>query len=82
MPVLVGLLLFGNHYIRDSVGALEKQMEVELGISEQDYAILNAVYFFPNIITPLIAGMLTEKLGGVSNCFLYSVIIILFWCAI
>ena len=27
LPLCVGAIIFGNHYIRDSVGALEKQLE-------------------------------------------------------
>lgn len=66
--------MFGNHYVRDSLGALEKQFESHLGYSAQEYANLNALYFFPNIITPLLAGMVLDKIG-VSRSFLYAVVI-------
>jgi hypothetical protein len=57
------------------LGALEKELESNLNISTRDYLNLNTLYFLPNIITPLIAGILTEKLGGVNYCFFYSVCI-------
>jgi MFS family permease len=70
----VGFIMFGNHYVRDSLGALEKQFESHLGYTTQEYANLNALYFFPNIITPLLAGMVLDKIG-VSRSFLYAVLI-------
>ena len=66
--------MFGNHYVRDSLGALEKQFESHLGYTTQEYANLNALYFFPNIITPLLAGMVLDRIG-VSRSFLYAVLI-------
>ncbi len=72
---MVGLLLFGNHYNRDTPGALEKPLEEDLHFSSQDYSTLNSLYFVPNIITPFFAGMFIEKLGGISFCFLLSTII-------
>ncbi len=56
LAVFMGLIMFSNHYVRDSVGALEKQLEEKI-LSPHQYALLNLFYFFPNMITPLIAGM-------------------------
>jgi hypothetical protein len=75
LPVFVGLILFCNHYSRDCPGALEKPIENELSFTQQDYSILNSLYFVPNIISPLIAGMFIDKLGGIVNCFYLSLAI-------
>ena len=72
IPMLVGLIMFGNHYTRDSVGALEKQLEHNLKMSSNSYLDLNAIYFFPNILTPLLAGLVIDRLGGTAVCYLYS----------
>jgi MFS family permease len=66
--------MFGNHYVRDSLGALEKQFESHLGYTNQEYANLNALYFLPNIITPLLAGMVLDQIG-VARSFLYAVLV-------
>lgn len=65
--------MFGNHYARDAVGALENQIEKDLMISVHDYASINAFYFLPSILSPILAGMFTIQLGGPANCLLYSV---------
>jgi MFS family permease len=75
LPVIVGMIMFANHYTRDSVGALEKELEKSMRMSPSTYLDLNSVYFLPNIATPLIAGMLVDRVGGVPTCFLYSTII-------
>lgn len=76
IAVLVGLIIFGNHYVRDSPGALEKQIEDELRFTAHDYSILNALYFFPNIATPLLAGIFIKQLGGIPKAFLLSVMVV------
>jgi hypothetical protein len=75
LPILVSLILFCNHYVRDCPGALEIPLERELGFTPQDYSILNALYFFPNIISPLLAGILIDRLGGTVKCFYYSILV-------
>jgi hypothetical protein len=75
LAVFIGLILFCNHYVRDCPGALEKAIETELSLSPQDFSILNSLYFFPNIISPLIAGMLIDKLGGIIPSFYISLVI-------
>lgn len=74
VPLLIAVQLSTNHYVRDAVGALERQLEDEL-ITPHDYSLLNAFYFFPNIITPLLAGIFVEKIGGVVSGYIYSLLI-------
>ena len=71
---LSGCIIFGNHYARDCVGALEKQMESDGIVTPDQYAALNSLYFFPNIITPLLAGVIAQRIGP-SRALLISVCI-------
>jgi MFS family permease len=74
IPFLTSSLIFVNHYCRDSVGALEKQLESEVGITPAQYGHLNALYFLPNVITPLLVGTAANKLGGAPTCLVLAVI--------
>jgi hypothetical protein len=38
------------------VGALEKQMETDLGLKASQYDMLNSLFFVPNIVLPLFTG--------------------------
>jgi len=63
IPTSIGLILFTNHYTRDCVGALEKQLEFSTILPEQ-YALMNGFYFAPNIISPLLLGALSSLHGN------------------
>lgn len=69
---LIGLIVFSNHYYRDSVGALEIQLENDTGLSPKQYATLNSIYFLPNILAPLFAGVIAQKYGA-SNTLIASI---------
>ena len=75
IPFLTSSLIFVNHYCRDSVGALEKQLESEVGITSSQYGTLNSLYFLPNIITPLLVGTAANKLGGAPACLVLGVVV-------
>lgn len=80
LPMTVCVIIFGNHYARDAVGALEKQLEDPssgLRISAIDYATMNTLYFSPNTIMPLVAGMMStdrpdESSFGLKRYFPHS----------
>lgn len=61
-------VLFGTHWARDSLGALELPLEESsvnggFNMTSRAYNSLGAVFFFPNIPAPLISGILAQKLG-------------------
>jgi len=64
MGVLVCWCLWANHYSRDLPGALEREIEADVGISKADYQGLNSVYFLPNLVAPLVSGFLSQRFGS------------------
>jgi MFS family permease len=46
-----------------------------VNISPGQYGTLNSLYFFPNIITPLLVGTASQHLGGPTLCLIYAVFI-------
>ena len=71
-PLAIGAIIFGNHFSRDSVGALEKQLEASV-LTPQEFYKLNSLFFAPNIVTPFLAGNLAKHLGGAAVCMFSSV---------
>lgn len=71
IPICVIFVMLQNHYTRDTVGALEKQMESDLGLKPSQYSTLNSLYFLPNIVAPLFIGVLTEYFGRPATFLLY-----------
>ncbi|KAF9583166.1 hypothetical protein BGW38_010118 [Lunasporangiospora selenospora] len=77
--LLACLLLFGNYYSYDTPAALNVQLREWLGT---DYAthqfhlnLLYSVYSFPNIILPLLGGVLIDRLSVSLMLVIFSVLI-------
>jgi MFS family permease len=66
--MVVGLIIFTNHYTRDVVGTLEKQIESDFPMSTSTYALINSMYFGPNVVSPLFAGIAIKFFGQPSKC--------------
>ena len=63
VAALCGLVGGINHLTRDYVAALELQLEMDLGISEEEYHLLNVCFFAPNMILPLVFGYSAHMWG-------------------
>ena len=75
LPAFVSFIIFANHYARDSVGALEIQMEKDIaGFSTETYHTMNSLFFVPSMIAPLLGGLCTDALGGAQRVQFFSVI--------
>ena len=51
--LLISLAMFGNYYIYDSISPLADLLKSQLGFSDSNIGLLNAIYSFPNIIMVL-----------------------------
>ena len=72
--LFTSLIIFGNHYARDSVGALQLQMENDIAtFSSEKYATMNSLFFVPSIFAPLLGGIFSERLGGAPRVLFYAV---------
>jgi len=61
VPYLVGFLILANHYSRDTIGTLQKQLMSDIPLEGTQYALINTFYFLPNIVLPFVTGVLLEK---------------------
>jgi MFS family permease len=71
-------VLFANHWARDSVGALELPLEQdpEFALLPSEYNLLNSVYFLPNCVVPIFAGMMAQR-NGVSKTYVQFLAVLL-----
>lgn len=54
------------------MGALEKQIESDLSVSDKEYSNMNSIFFTPNIIAPLFIGVVNMWIGKASKFLLYA----------
>eukprot|EP00959_Pyramimonas_sp_CCMP1952_P240011 5015765-Pyramimonas_sp.AAC.1 len=74
LAACVAFMIFGNHFSRDSVGALEKQMESDLELTPIEYGSFQTVYFLPNVIMPLVGGAISHKIGAARTLLVFLAI--------
>lgn len=65
--------LFSNHWARDSLGAIESAMEHDLpySLSVRGYNSATSVYFLPNIVVPIVAGILAQRYGSAPTYLMF-----------
>jgi MFS family permease len=75
--LLISLAMFGNYYIYDSISPLADVLKQQLGFSDSNIGLLNAIYSFPNIIMVLIGGIIIDKIGTRKSVFIFTFLIML-----
>ena len=49
-----------NHWSRDSFGAIASPLETDGHLSEHQYNTLSSLYFLPNVLMPILAGLCAQ----------------------
>jgi MFS family permease len=75
--LFVSLAMFGNYYIYDSISPLADLLKSQLGFSDSNIGLLNAIYSFPNIIMVLVGGILIDRIGTRKSVFVFTFLIML-----
>ena len=60
----ISMLMFGNYYVYDSVGPLADTLQQQLGFTDTQLGMLNAIYSIPNIFLVLVGGILVDRFGA------------------
>src|SRR5262245_26383004 len=74
MLALVSLSLFGNYYVYDSIAPVADLLQRQLGFSDSQLGLLNAIYSAPNILMVLIGGVIVDRFGAGRSTFWFAVI--------
>jgi MFS family permease len=64
MFIGTSVAMIGNYYVYDSIGPVAELLSRQLGYSDAQIGMLNAVYSLPNIIMVLIGGVLVDRYTG------------------
>lgn len=73
----ISLAMFGNYYIYDSISPLADLLKKQLGFSDANIGLLNAIYSFPNIIMVLIGGMIIDRIGTRKAVLIFTLLVML-----
>jgi len=72
--VMISLAMFGNYYIYDSISPLADVLKTQLGFSDANIGLLNAIYSIPNVIMVLIGGLIIDRIGTRKSTFLFAML--------
>jgi len=72
--ILISLAMFGNYYIYDSVSPLADLLAQQLGFTDSNIGLLNAIYSLPNVFMVLIGGFIIDRLGTKRSTLLFAVL--------
>ena len=75
--LLISLAMMGNYYIYDSISPLADLLKTQLGFSDSNIGLLNAIYSFPNIIMVLIGGLLIDRIGTKTSVLIFTALIMM-----
>jgi len=72
--IVVSLAMFGNYYVYDALSPLADVLKQQLGFSDSNIGLLQAIYSFPNIFTVVIGGVLIDRIGLRRSLMLFGVL--------
>jgi MFS family permease len=72
--VLISLAMFGNYYVYDSISPLADVLKAQLGFTDANIGLLNAIYSFPNIVMVLLGGIVIDRIGTRRATLLFGVL--------
>ena len=72
--VVISLAMFGNYYVYDAVSPIADLLKEQLGFSDSNIGLLNAIYSFPNIVMVLVGGILIDRIGVKKATLLFGVL--------
>ena len=72
--VVISLAMFGNYYVYDAVSPIADLLKDQLGFTDSNIGLLNAIYSFPNIVMVLIGGIIIDRIGVKKATLLFGVL--------
>ncbi len=70
--VVVSLTMFGNYYVYDCIAPVADLLTKQLGFSNKDIGMLQAIYSIPNVFMVLIGGYIVDRIGTRKGIFVFG----------
>ncbi len=70
--VFVSLAMFGNYYVYDCIAPIADLLAKQLGFTDSNIGLLQAIYSIPNVIMVLIGGYIVDRIGTRKAIFIFG----------
>ena len=68
----ISLTMFGNYYVYDCIAPIADLLAKQLGFSESNIGLLQAIYSIPNVFMVLIGGYVVDRIGTRKAIFIFG----------
>jgi len=74
---VVSLTMFGNYYVYDCIAPIADLLVKQLGFSDANIGLLQAIYSIPNVFLVLIGGYVVDRIGTRKGIFIFGTLCLL-----
>jgi MFS family permease len=72
--IFVSLAMFGNYYVYDCIAPVADLLAKQLGFSDSNIGLLQAIYSIPNVLMVLIGGYIVDRIGTRKAIFIFAML--------
>ncbi len=72
--IVVSLAMFGNYYVYDCIAPIADLLSKQLGFSDSNIGLLQAIYSIPNVFMVLIGGYIVDRIGARKAILIFGTI--------
>src|SRR6266446_2496637 len=70
--IVISLAMFGNYYVYDCIAPIADLLAKQLGFSDSNIGLLQAIYSIPNVFMVLIGGYIVDRIGTRKAIFIFG----------
>jgi MFS family permease len=70
--VFASLTMFGNYYVYDCIAPIADLLTKQLGFSDSNIGLLQAIYSIPNVFMVLLGGYVVDRIGTRKAIFIFG----------
>jgi MFS family permease len=70
--IFVSLAMFGNYYVYDCIAPIADLLAKQLGFSDSNIGLLQAIYSIPNVLMVLVGGYVVDRIGTRKAIFIFG----------
>lgn len=70
--MFASLTMFGNYYVYDCIAPIADLLTKQLGFSDSNIGLLQAIYSIPNVFMVLIGGYVVDRIGARKAIFIFG----------
>jgi len=70
----ISLAMFGNYYVYDCIAPIADLLTRQLGFSDSNIGLLQAIYSLPNVFMVLIGGYIVDRIGTRKAILIFGVL--------